>query len=303
MKSSLPSAKFFSLLRLVLLLGVIAPLMRPVQVSAQEEQRFYYWVTPHPSHQQNTESFVIEVNAASKARIDEIRAQRGAPGFAGRIAAGAVNYNKDYYAPGQPVWNWHVASIDKIFDHNGFFFLLCPPACDPKHYAMPSDIAADPEQWIQTNGDEYTPALFWILREFDPSERAAVANVSNRGMTGAGEKTLITGLIITGGEPRNVVVRALGPSLGTRGVQQFAANPRLEVYRGSSRIATNSEWATHPRAGRLAEAFPGLVPEDGKEAAIWLTLTPGAYTLHGLNEDGTEGVVLLEAFDVDSATQ
>jgi hypothetical protein len=30
---------------------------------------------------------------------------------------------------------------------------------------------------------------------------------------------------------------------------------------------------------------------------------PGAYTLHGINEDGTEGVVLLEAFDVDLALQ
>jgi hypothetical protein len=86
-------------------------------------------------------------------------------------------------------------------------------------------------------------------------------------------------------------------------VQQVAANPRLEVYRGSSRLASNTDWGTHPRASRLAEAFPGLVPEDGKEAAIWLTLTPGAYTLHGINEDGTEGVVLLEAFDVDLAGQ
>ena len=31
-----------------------------------------------------------------------------------------------------------------------------------------------------------------------------------------------------------------------------------------------------------------------------VTLMPGAYTLQGGNEDGTEGVMLLEAYDVDA---
>ena len=127
-----------------------------------------------------------------------------------------------------------------------------------------------------------------------------MANVSNRGMTGAGEKTLITGLIITGGEPRNVVVRALGPSLSAAGVQQAAANPKIEVYRGSTRVASNADWRSDARADVLRNSYAALAPTDDREAALFLTLFPGAYTLHGINEAGTEGVVLLEAYDVEA---
>jgi hypothetical protein len=128
-----------------------------------------------------------------------------------------------------------------------------------------------------------------------------MANVSNRGLTGAGEKRLITGFIITGGEPRNLVVRAMGPSLSAAGVQQVAANPRLELYSPSGqRIATNADWKSDHRASQLSGSYPSLAPSNDKEAAMLLTLLPGAYTLQGVNEDGTEGIMLLEAYDVDS---
>ncbi len=262
-----------------------ALLLMVAQTSAQSTERFYYWVTPYPSAESANryESFVIELDAAKKAEFDPVFA-RGPVFFDGQIAAGPAPYNKNYYVPGQPVWNWHFASIGNFYPVDQYP-LGCISTLDPNCNAHPSEIAANPAQWIADHGTYYFPTKYVILgRAIDPSKKDALANVSNRGMTGAGEKTLITGLIITGGEPRNVVVRALGPSLSARGVQQVAANPRLEVYRGSSRLASNTDWGTHPRASRLAEAFPGLVPEDGKEAAIWLTLTPGAYTLHGINE-------------------
>ena len=128
-----------------------------------------------------------------------------------------------------------------------------------------------------------------------------MANVSNRGVTGAGERTLITGLIIKGGEPRNVIVRALGPSLSSSGIQQVAGNPRLVVHREGKPMADNSAWREDARADELVQKYPTLAPSNDKEAAQLLTLLPGSYTLHGINEDGTEGVVLLEAYDVDSA--
>jgi hypothetical protein len=296
-----------SLFARALLCGAAVTALMVASAAAQSEPKFYYWVTPHPAlAEQNSrpESFVIEVGPAIKASIEEIRANGGVPGLIGRIAAGAVPYNKDYYAPGQPVWNWHVAAVSGIFNHNERSFVPCPPACNPNNYDDPSDIAANPEQWIQRNGEEYVPARYWIGRQIDPSKKDAVANVSNRGMTGAGEKALITGFIIKGGEPRNVVVRALGPSMSAAGVQQVAANPKIEVFTASGRsLASNNDWKTNARSGALAEAYPALAPKDDKEAALLLTLMPGSYTLHGTNEDGTEGVVLLEAYDVDSSSE
>ncbi len=292
----------FRLGRLRIWLGLHVALAASVAagltVTAQETERFFYWVYPDPAlHPITGESFVIEVDGEHAAQIDAIRNGGGIPGFSGLITAEAASYNKNYSAPGQPVWNWQVDAVQTIFDFRTtvFPFCECPPLI-----ANPSDIAADPVQWIQRNGNGYGPIRYAIQRRVDPSKRDAMANVSNRGMTGAGEKTLITGLIITGGEPRNVVVRALGPSLSAAGVQQAAANPKIEVYRGSTRVASNADWQSDARADVLRNSYPALAPTNEREAAMFLTLLPGAYTLHGINEAGTEGVVLLEAYDVDS---
>ena len=268
----------------------------PQTVRAQSEGKFYYWMGS--GHFQG-QSFVVEVNAAIKAQIDELMDRGHEVGVRGRIAEGSVPYNKSYYEAGQPVWNWHFASVDGLRDFTEF--PIDTTEWNPNRDSSVGDIAADPAGWIRSYGDAYYPRRYFVLRQVDPSKKDAMANVSNRGTTGAGEKTLITGLIITGGEPRNVVVRALGPSLGSYGVQQVAANPRIDVYAGSTRIATNADWKTDRRANSLAQSYSSLAPSNDKEAALLLTLRPGSYTLQGINEDGTEGVMLLEAYDVDSA--
>lgn len=273
-------------------------LFSPAAVKAQSVAKFYYWVGPGQlRYPPSDESFVIEVNAVQAAQIEAIFADGGTPGFSGTIAAGSVDYNRDYYAPGQPVWNWHVVVVNGVFDFRTTLF----PACIcPYLIARPSEIAANPEEWIRQNGSRYTPTAYSIQRRIDPANRDAIANVSNRGVTGTGERTLITGFIVTGGTPRNVVIRVLGPSLRPLGVEQAAANPQLEVYQGSTRIAANADWKSDRRASLLAEKFPSLAPSNDKEAALWLTLLPGNYTIQGTNEDGTEGIVLIEAYDADS---
>lgn len=269
--------------------------------SANAQEKFYYWVSPFPNSRiPNPESFVVEVDAARKAQIEAILAEEHAPQLLSRIAAGSVPYNKNYHAPGQPVWNWHVAFIDDILDQSDGPFSFIDNVNGRAH---PSDIAANPEQWIAQNGDRYFAQRYYIRQQIDPSKPDALLNVSNRGITDGGEKTLITGFIVKGGEPRSVVVRALGPSLSASGVQQVAANPKIAVFQGSRRIAENADWKTDARADDLSESYPELAPADDNEAALLLTLLPGAYTLHGLNEDAAEGIVLLEAYDVDSASE
>ena len=280
---------------LTLALTIATPL------SGNAQDKFYYWVTPNApyrSEHQQGESFVIEVNAEQKAQIDQILAKPpGRAGFSGRVAAGAVYYNKDYYSAGQRVWSWHIGSVDGIFDFNETGF---PAVVLPMYNDDPSDIEANPEEWIRKNGDRYTPLGYRIRAQIDPATSDAMANVSNRGQAAAGEKALITGLIIKGGQPRNVVVRALGPSLVASGVQEPAGNPSIEVFQGSRRIAANSNWKADGRSAALSTSYEALAPKDEKEAALLLTLMPGAYTLHGVNEDGPGGIMVLEAYDVDS---
>ena len=98
--------------------------------------------------------------------------------------------------------------------------------------------------------------------------------------------------------------RALGPSLAAAGVQQFAPNPKLDVFDASGqRVGTNLDWQNARNASELTQNYTSLVPANAKEAALLLTLLPGNYTLQGTNEDGADGVILLEAYDVDSTIQ
>ena len=276
-------------------------LLRSTTADAQSVEKFYYLVGPgdlrFPPPDQG---FAIEVSAIQAAEIETMFKTGGVPGFSGTIGAGEVDYNRNYYAPGQPVWNWHVASVNGIFD---FSVTLFPACMCPDLIARPSDIAANPDEWIRQNGTRYTPISFSIKRRIDPAKRDAMANVSNRGVTGQGERKLITGFIITGGTPRNIVIRALGPSLGAAGIKEPAGNPKIEVYQGATRVAVNADWKDDRRAILLPENFPSLVPANDKEAALWLTLSPGTYTIQATNEEGTEGIVLVEAYDVDSAAR
>lgn len=281
---------FLLLLAITSLVGGLVP------KSVRAQDTFYYWVVPFPTDQfPQPNSFVIQTNAAQKAQIDVIYAQGHLPQFLGHVAAVSVDYNKDYYAPGQPVWDWSFSSLEEIIDQSDG---IIPPE-DWNARATPQEIAADPASWIAQNGDKWLPRSYWIGQLIDPAKPDAVANVSNRAFTGADEKTAITGFIISGGQPRNVIIRALGPSLETAGVQQFVANPKLEVHNSSTTIAQNSDWQDDARANIITETFPPLAPNDEREAALFLTLLPGAYTVLASSADGAEGVVLTEVYDAE----
>jgi hypothetical protein len=276
-------------------------LFSPRPVSAQSTEKFYFWVTGAasvlPGGACGSNSFVIEVDASKKAEIERFWAEKKIAQFRGHIVAGPADYNRNYHAPGHPVWNWHVASVDEIVQ---IFGVGHDASIQPPRDGGACDIALNPSDWIQKYGSVIGFEGYFIGPQIDLSKPDAMANVSNRGIAGVGERKLITGLIVTGGTPRNIVVRALGPSLSSAGIQQIAGNPKIEVFQGSHRIASNADWKSDPRANSFAQNYPSLIPSNDKEAALWLTLLPGTYTLQGSNEDGTEGIILLEAYDVDS---
>ena len=72
--------------------------------------------------------------------------------------------------------------------------------------------------------------------------RARPSGISTRGVVGTGDNVLIGGLIITGSEPKKVLVRAVGPSLTAHGVSGALQNPTLQLFRGSEPIAFNDDW-------------------------------------------------------------
>ena len=127
---------------------------------------------------------------------------------------------------------------------------------------------------------------------------ADLANLSTRGFVGTESDVLIAGLIVgsqTGGSSE-VLVRALGPSLGEMGVSDPLADPVLELHNGDGvLIASNDNWTSSQRD--LIEAT-GIPPNDPVEAALIVTLEPGNYTAIELGKEGGTGVGLVEVFDL-----
>jgi hypothetical protein len=123
-------------------------------------------------------------------------------------------------------------------------------------------------------------------------------NISARLSVGTANNVLIGGFIVTGTQPKEVVIRAIGPSLSGFGVSGVLANPTLELHDSTGAvISTNDDWGDS--ANKQAIIDSGLAPASNLESAILMTLNPGAYTAIVSGVNATTGVALVEVYDLD----
>jgi hypothetical protein len=160
---------------------------------------------------------------------------------------------------------------------------------------------------VRGNGDTTGVALAEI---YDATETAAISataprlvNVSARALVGSGDDILIPGFVITGGSPKTVLIRAIGPTLGDLGVEGAMADPRLQLYSGDTEIEANDNWGDDPAAvAPLIALFNRVgafeIPEGSADAVLVVTLDPGLYTAHVRGVDGGTGVALVEVYEV-----
>ncbi|PYK73513.1 MAG: hypothetical protein DME44_01010 [Verrucomicrobia bacterium] len=125
-------------------------------------------------------------------------------------------------------------------------------------------------------------------------------SISTRLQVGIGGHVLIGGFVIGGSGGKQVVLRALGPTLAQFGVSNVMQNPTLELRNSSGTLlAYNDDW----QQASNAQSIPAnLRPPNSLESAILTTLNPGAYTaiLRGFN-NGT-GNALVEVYDIATGT-
>ena len=130
-----------------------------------------------------------------------------------------------------------------------------------------------------------------------PAVGPQALNVSTRGLVGTGDNVLIGGFIITGADPKTLVLRALGPSLSGFGLSGVLADPVLSVYNSSGTlVATNDNWQSDPN--HFIVESNGLAPSNLLESAAALSLVPGAYTVIVSGKDPTPGIGLVELYDL-----
>ena len=103
-----------------------------------------------------------------------------------------------------------------------------------------------------------------------PAVGPRVLNLSTRGSVASGDNVLINGFIISGTDPKTVILRALGPSLGGSGVSGALADPVLSLYNSSGTlIATNDDWQTDPGSAFIEQY--GFAPGNPAESATLQT--------------------------------
>ena len=140
-----------------------------------------------------------------------------------------------------------------------------------------------------------------VLEVYDLGQAAdsILANISSRGFTAGDKNELIGGIILgpAGTGDSTLVVRGLGPSLF---IQDGLYDPTIEIYNSEgATIGFNDNWGDGPEAGEIAALR--LNPIIDREAALEVTLAPGAYTVilrgTGVEVDLT-GIGLVEAYHV-----
>ena len=128
------------------------------------------------------------------------------------------------------------------------------------------------------------------------SDLAKLVNISTRGFVLGGENVMIGGLIITGTDASELVIRAIGPSLDMFGVPNPLSDPFLELHSANGDIIfTNDNWQDS-QGPALQES--GLAPSHEKESAMFISLTPGSYTAIVRGADGGIGNALIEFYSI-----
>jgi hypothetical protein len=115
---------------------------------------------------------------------------------------------------------------------------------------------------------------------------------------GTGDNALIGGFIVTGTQPKKVIIRAIAPSLGIAGQ---LANPTLELFSGQTSLGFNDDWMNSTQADRQAVIDSGIPPNNNLEAAIVRTLPANGagYTAVVRGANNTTGIAVVEVYDLD----
>jgi hypothetical protein len=106
---------------------------------------------------------------------------------------------------------------------------------------------------------------------------------------------MIGGFILGGMEPRQIVIRAIGPSLAGAGISNPLLDPVLELHDSNGvLLETNDNW----KENEAEVEATGLAPSDDRESVIVTTLSPSSYTAIVRGANSTTGVALVEAYDI-----
>jgi hypothetical protein len=129
------------------------------------------------------------------------------------------------------------------------------------------------------------------------ADGAPLTNLSARNYANTGGNSLIAGFSLNGSGPKRLLIRGVGPTLGQFGVTGALADPKIEVFSGTTRVADNDDWGSTPAlnyAFGITGAFQ--LGSATRDAALETSLGPGGYTVHLSPASGSSGEALVEVY-------
>ncbi len=115
---------------------------------------------------------------------------------------------------------------------------------------------------------------------------------------------LTVGFVIApaGGAAKNVLIRAVGPTLGAPpfNVPGVVADPQLTLYDATNKvIGQNDNWGGTPTLTAVFSTVGAFaLPANSLDAALVATLTPGNYTVQVKGAGTTTGIALVEVYEL-----
>jgi DNA/RNA endonuclease G (NUC1) len=130
-------------------------------------------------------------------------------------------------------------------------------------------------------------------------------NLSTRARAGTIADAAIAGFVIAGDQPKEVLIRAVGPTLGSLGVGGALAAPKLDLIRNGTVLGTNTGWTSSGDSAALAAAATRAgafaLGATSADSALLLTLAPGNYSAIVTAANNQPGVGLIEVYDLSEA--
>ena len=101
---------------------------------------------------------------------------------------------------------------------------------------------------------------------------------------------------------KTVLIRAIGPTLGTFGVQGVLEDPVIRLFSSGQELVVNDDWGSGDQTDAIAAAAEQVgafaIDPTSKDSALLITLNPGVYTVQVAGVGGLTGACLVEVYDV-----
>ncbi|HEY1108247.1 MAG TPA: lamin tail domain-containing protein [Opitutaceae bacterium] len=139
------------------------------------------------------------------------------------------------------------------------------------------------------------------------SPAARLLNLSTRGVAQTAPNQLIPGFVIAGTGTKRLLVRAVGPTLGSFGVSGTLADPQLALKRFDAAsnayvdVTSNDNWGAAANAATIVSTTASVgafaLASGSADAAMVVDLPAGQYSAVASGAGNSTGVALVELYD------